>query len=173
MRATRLVLTADGGSGRASPPRASPACHLGDRLRLRGGDRAPHAAGGNAGRPAGVAVLIFSVNSAELAKQVLARVGQSVLTAPGSACYSGLDAPEAIPLGKSLRFFGDGFQTSKQILGRRYWRVPVMDGEFVVEDSVGMVRGVGGGNLLVLGETAPRCWPPPSARSRQSAHCRT
>jgi formylmethanofuran--tetrahydromethanopterin N-formyltransferase len=104
------------------------------------------------GRP-GVAVLIFAVNSAELAKQVLARVGQSVLTAPGSACYSGLDAPEAIPLGKSLRFFGDGFQTSKQILGRRYWRVPVMDGEFVVEDSVGMVRGVGGGNLLILGES--------------------
>jgi formylmethanofuran--tetrahydromethanopterin N-formyltransferase len=104
------------------------------------------------GRP-GAAVLIFAVNSAELAKQVLARVGQSVLTAPGSACYSGLDAPEAIPVGKSLRFFGDGFQTSKQILGRRYWRVPVMDGEFVVEDSVGMVRGVGGGNLLILGES--------------------
>ena len=104
------------------------------------------------GRP-GAAVLIFAVNSAELAKQVLARVGQSVLTAPGSACYSGLDAPEAIPVGKSLRFFGDGFQTSKQVLGRRYWRVPVMDGEFVVEDSVGMVRGVGGGNLLILGES--------------------
>ena len=104
------------------------------------------------GRP-GVSVLIFAVNSAELAKQVLARVGQSVLTAPGSACYSGLDAPETLPLGKSLRFFGDGFQTSKQILGRRYWRVPVMDGEFVVEDSVGMVRGVGGGNLLSLGES--------------------
>ena len=104
------------------------------------------------GRP-GVAVLIFAVNSAELAKQVLARVGQSVLTAAGSACYSGLDAPETIPLGKSLRFFGDGFQTSKQILSRRYWRVPVMDGEFVVEDSVGMVRAVGGGNLLILGDS--------------------
>ncbi len=103
------------------------------------------------GRP-GVAVLIFAVSSAELARQVPARVGQSVLTAPGTACYSGLDAPESIPLGKSLRFFGDGFQSSKQILGRRYWRIPVMDGEFVVEDSVGMVRGVGGGNLLILGE---------------------
>ena len=104
------------------------------------------------GRP-GVAVLIFAVNSAELAKQVLARVGQSVLTAPGSACYSGLDAPETVPLGKSLRFFGDGFQTSKQILGKRYWRIPVMDGEFLVEDSIGMVRAVGGGNFLVLGES--------------------
>src|SRR4051812_6071498 len=104
------------------------------------------------GRP-GVSVLIFAVNSAELAKQVLARVGQSVLTSPGSACYSGLDAPEFIPLGKSIRYFGDGFQLSKQILGRRYWRVPVMDGEFLVEESVGMVRAVGGGNLLILGTT--------------------
>jgi formylmethanofuran--tetrahydromethanopterin N-formyltransferase len=104
------------------------------------------------GRP-GVSVLIFAVNSAELAKQVLARVGQSVLTSPGSACYSGLDAPESIPLGKSLRYFGDGFQVSKQILGRRYWRVPVMDGEFLIEETAGMVRAVGGGNLLILGTT--------------------
>jgi formylmethanofuran--tetrahydromethanopterin N-formyltransferase len=104
------------------------------------------------GRP-GVSVLIFAVNSAELAKQVLARVGQSVLTSPGSACYSGLDAPESIPLGKSLRYFGDSFQLSKQILGRRYWRVPVMDGEFLAEETAGMVRAVGGGNLLILGTT--------------------
>jgi len=104
------------------------------------------------GRP-GVSVLIFAVNSAELAKQVSTRVGQSVLTSPGSACYSGLDAPEFIPVGKTLRYFGDGFQLSKQILGRRYWRVPVMDGEFLVEETVGMVRAVGGGNLIVLGTT--------------------
>jgi len=154
MRATRLILTAD------TPDWARIAaesltgfatsvigcgCEAGIE-RLMAPEETPD------GRP-GAAVLIFAVNSAELAKQVLARVGQSVLTAPGSACYSGLDAPEAIPVGKSLRFFGDGFQTSKQVLGRRYWRVPVMDGEFVVEDSVGMVRGVGGGNLLILGES--------------------
>jgi formylmethanofuran--tetrahydromethanopterin N-formyltransferase len=154
MRATRLILTAD------TPAWARIAaesltgfatsvigcgCEAGIE-RLMTPEETPD------GRP-GAAVLIFSVNSSELAKQVLARVGQSVLTAPGSACYSGLDATEAVPLGKSLRFFGDGFQTSKQILGRRYWRVPVMDGEFVVEDSVGMVRGVGGGNLLILGES--------------------
>ncbi len=107
------------------------------------------------GRP-GVAVLIFAVNSAELAKQTLARVGQSVLTTPGSACFSGLDAPETIPLGKSLRYFGDGFQASKQIEGRRYWRIPVMDDEFLVEETAGMVRAVGGGNLLLLGESRGR-----------------
>ena len=154
MRATRLVLTADS-EGWARIAAASLTgfatsvigcgCEAGIE-RIIPPDETPD------GRP-GVSVLVFAVNSAELAKQVLARVGQSVLTAPGTACYSGLDSPENIPLGKSLRFFGDGFQTSKQVLGRRYWRVPVMDGEFVVEDSVGMVRAVGGGNLLVLGES--------------------
>ena len=101
------------------------------------------------GRP-GVAVLIFAISSADLAKQVSLRVGQSVLTSPGSACFSGLDAEETVPLGKTLRFFGDGHQTSKRVLGRRYWRIPVMDGEFLVEDTAGMVRAVGGGNFLVL-----------------------
>ena len=154
MRATRLVLTADSAAWARTAAESLTGfatsvigcgCEAGIERVLPPEDTPD-------GRP-GVAVLIFAVNSAELAKQVLARVGQSVLTAAGSACYSGLDAPETIPLGKSLRFFGDGFQTSKQILGRRYWRVPVMDGEFVVEDSVGMVRGVGGGNLLILGDS--------------------
>lgn len=157
MRATRLVITAD-----------TPAWALTAAANLTGFATSVIGCGCEAGvertlapdetpdgRP-GAAVLIFAVSSAELARQVPARVGQSVLTAPGTACYSGLDAPESIPLGKSLRFFGDGFQSSKQILGRRYWRIPVMDGEFVVEDSVGMVPAVGGGNLLIFGEGRAR-----------------
>jgi formylmethanofuran--tetrahydromethanopterin N-formyltransferase len=100
------------------------------------------------GRP-GVAILLFAVSSKELAKQVERRVGQCVLTAPTTACFSGMEG-EPIPLGKNLRFFGDGFQNSKVIGGRRYWRVPVMDGEFVCEETTGMVKAVGGGNFFVL-----------------------
>ena len=55
-----------------------------------------------------------------------------------------------MPLGKNLRFFGDGWQISKLIGGRRYWRVPVMDGEFLAEESTGRCKAVGGGNFLVL-----------------------
>lgn len=102
------------------------------------------------GRP-GLAVLLFAVSSKELAKQVERRVGQCVLTAPTSAAFSGLEG-EPIPLGKNLRFFGDGYQMSKVIGGRRYWRVPVMDGEFLCEETAGMVRAVGGGNFLVLAQ---------------------
>jgi formylmethanofuran--tetrahydromethanopterin N-formyltransferase len=98
---------------------------------------------------AGVSVLLFAVSSKELAKQVERRVGQCVLTAPTSAAFSGIDG-EPINLGRNLRFFGDGYQMSKVIGGKRYWRVPVMDGEFLCEETTGMVRAVGGGNFLVL-----------------------
>ncbi len=101
------------------------------------------------GRP-GVAVLIFSMSGKELAKQVERRVGQCVLTCPTTAVFSGLAGGEPIALGKNLRFFGDGWQISKMIAGTRYWRVPVMDGEFVAEETTGVTKAVGGGNLLLL-----------------------
>ncbi len=101
------------------------------------------------GRP-GVAVLVFAMSGKELAKQVERRVGQCVLTCPTTAIYAGLDEGEPIALGRNLRFFGDGWQISKMIDGRRYWRVPVMDGEFVAEETTPVVKGVGGGNLLIL-----------------------
>lgn len=104
------------------------------------------------GRP-GVAVLMFAVSSKELVKQLQNRVGQCVLTAPTTACYAGMEAEERLPLGRNLRFFGDGFQISKKIGGKRYWRIPVMDGEFLCEETTGMTRGVGGGNLLLLADT--------------------
>jgi formylmethanofuran--tetrahydromethanopterin N-formyltransferase len=101
------------------------------------------------GRP-GVSVLIFSMSGKELAKQIERRVGQCVLTCPTTAVYAGLDEGEAVPLGKNLRFFGDGWQIAKMIQGKRYWRIPVMDGEFVAQETTAVVKGVGGGNLLLL-----------------------
>jgi formylmethanofuran--tetrahydromethanopterin N-formyltransferase len=101
------------------------------------------------GRP-GVALLLFATSGKELARQIERRVGQCVLTCPSTAAYAGLDEGEAVALGKNLRFFGDGWQISKVIGGIRYWRVPVMDGEFVVQETTPVVKGVGGGNLLLL-----------------------
>jgi formylmethanofuran--tetrahydromethanopterin N-formyltransferase len=102
------------------------------------------------GRP-GVAILLFAMSGKELAKQVERRVGQCVLTCPTTAVFAGLAEGEAIALGKNLRFFGDGWQTSKVIAGVRYWRVPTMDGEFVAQETTAVTKGVGGGNLLLLG----------------------
>jgi formylmethanofuran--tetrahydromethanopterin N-formyltransferase len=104
------------------------------------------------GRP-GLALLLFAVSTHELMKQLERRVGQCMLTAPTSAVFAGVEGGEPLPLGKRLRYFGDGYQTSKLIGGRRYWRIPVMDGDFLIEDTTGMVSGVGGGNFLVLAES--------------------
>lgn len=101
------------------------------------------------GRP-GIAVLLFSMSGKELAKQIERRVGQCVLTCPTTAVYAGIAEGEAVALGKNLRFFGDGWQISKVIAGVRYWRVPVMDGEFVAQETTAIVKAVGGGNLLLL-----------------------
>ena len=111
--------------------------------RMLGADETPD------GRP-GASVLLFSMSGKELAKQLERRVGQCVLTCPTTAIYAGLDEGEAIALGRNLRFFGDGWQISKMIDGKRYWRVPVMDGEFVAQETTALVKAVGGGNLLLL-----------------------
>jgi formylmethanofuran--tetrahydromethanopterin N-formyltransferase len=106
------------------------------------------------GRP-GVSLLLFAFNRDALQKAVVNRVGQCVLTCPTTACYNGLPMikEKAIRVGGSLRFFGDGFQFSKKLEGQRYWRLPVMDGEFTCEDYFGTVKGVAGGNFLIVGAT--------------------
>jgi len=104
------------------------------------------------GRP-GVAILAFAVSSKELEKQIPRRAGQCVLTCPTTALFAGIDAEKKIALGKQLRYFGDGFQISKRIGNRRYWRIPVMDGEFLCEESTGRIDAVGGGNFLLLGRS--------------------
>jgi formylmethanofuran--tetrahydromethanopterin N-formyltransferase len=105
------------------------------------------------GRP-GAALLVFGFSTDGLATAVANRVGQCVMTCPTTACYDGLpEAAERIPLGKHLRFFGDGFQKSKQIESSRFWRIPVMDGEFVVEETVGVAKGVAGGNIILQADT--------------------
>ena len=98
----------------------------------------------------GAAVLLFAMSKAELAKQVARRVGQCVMTTPGSACYAGLRDGPAIPLGNALRYFGDGWQIAKRVGTRRYWRIPVMDGEFLCEAVTAAVDGGGGGNFIIL-----------------------
>ena len=106
------------------------------------------------GRP-GISVLFMTMGKDDLPKRLIERIGQTVLTCPTTACYDGLpDAPDRLGVGSALRFFGDGFQASKVIGGERFWRVPVMEGEFLVQEKFGMVKGVGGGNFLILARSA-------------------
>jgi formylmethanofuran--tetrahydromethanopterin N-formyltransferase len=109
----------------------------------------------------GVSLLVFAFSRDQLGQAVASRVGQNVLTCPTTACYNGIEPvarETAISVGGALRYFGDGFQVSKTLTvprRRRFWRIPVMDGEFVCEDRFGTVKGVGGGNLLLCGRSVP------------------
>jgi formylmethanofuran--tetrahydromethanopterin N-formyltransferase len=106
------------------------------------------------GRP-GISILLMTMGKDDLGKRLIERVGQTVLTCPTTACYDGLPtAPDRVGVGSALRFFGDGFQASKVIGGERFWRIPVMEGEFLVQEKFGMVKGVGGGNFLILARNA-------------------
>lgn len=113
------------------------------------------------GRP-GVRVLLFGASAQALEEQLVLRVGQCVMTCPTTACYDDLPSEERVKVGAALRFFGDGFQISKLIdpalagggsAPRRLWRIPVMDGEFVVDDRVGIRRAVAGGNFFIMGSS--------------------
>lgn len=103
------------------------------------------------GRP-GVSVLVFAFSRDALEKALANRVGQCVMTCPTTACYNGLPIGEkTINVGGKLRYFGDGWQVSKRLADRRYWRIPVMDGEFTCEETFGTTKGVAGGNIILLG----------------------
>ena len=106
------------------------------------------------GRP-GVSLLVMTMGKDDLGKRLIERIGQTVLTCPTTACYDGLPgAPDRVGVGSALRFFGDGFQASKVIAGERFWRIPVMEGEFLVQEKFGLQKGVGGGNFLILARSA-------------------
>lgn len=156
MKATRLIVTADTlawarHAGMAATGFATSViacgCESGIERELSP-DETPD------GRP-GVALLFFATGRTVLGKQVETRLGQCILTCPGTACFSGVPRgakEDLIPLGRKLRYFGDGQQMSKLLGGRRYWRIPVMDGEFLCEESSWSVPAVGGGNLLILAD---------------------
>jgi len=101
----------------------------------------------------GVSVLIFTMGSKGMENQLMRRVGQCIMTCPTTACFNGLESDEMLKIGGTLRYFGDGFQSSKRLEGRRLWRIPVMEGEFLVDESFGIKKAIGGGNFLILGES--------------------
>ncbi len=103
------------------------------------------------GRP-GLSILLFAMGDDALKGQLTNRLGQTILTCPSTACFSGLTTGKKAALGNMIRYFGDGYQLSKVIDGQRFWRIPVMEGEFLVADFTHYQPAVGGGNLLILAD---------------------
>jgi formylmethanofuran--tetrahydromethanopterin N-formyltransferase len=154
MRAARVVITA----ASAKWARTAAECMTGFATSVIGckveaGIEAELASGETPdGRP-GVSVLLFAFDANGLSSRLVDRIGQAVLTCATTACFDGLpDATERVKVGGILRHFGDRFQASKVVDGRRYWRIPVMDGEFLVQETFGIQPAIGGGNFLILAE---------------------
>jgi formylmethanofuran--tetrahydromethanopterin N-formyltransferase len=103
------------------------------------------------GRP-GVSILVFTIGRKGMEDQLMRRVGQCIMTCPTTACFNGLESETTLAIGNKLRYFGDGFQISKLLEGRKFWRIPVMEGEFLVEKNLCIKKAIGGGNFLILGK---------------------
>jgi len=104
-------------------------------------------------RRSGVLIQIYHHTRRELKSQMILRIGQCIMTCPTTAAFDALpDAKRRLKVGRSLRLFGDGFQKRDTLAGRKVWRIPVMEGEFVVEDRFGAVKAIAGGNFLIFAD---------------------
>lgn len=101
----------------------------------------------------GILIQIYHRTRRELKTQMILRIGQCIMTCPTTAAFDALpEAKRRLKVGRSLRFFGDGFQKRDTFEERKVWRIPVMEGEFMVEDKFGAIKAVAGGNFLILAE---------------------
>jgi len=102
----------------------------------------------------GVYIMICHPSEEKLEKQLLARIGQCVLPAPTTAVFNGLpNAEKKFRIGYKIKFFGDGFEEEVEVNGRKCWKIPIMEGDFIIEDSLGYVDGIAGGNFIIMAES--------------------
>ena len=103
------------------------------------------------GRP-GFGILIVHPSKKKLKEQLIERIAECVLTAPTTAAFNGItDCEEKLPM--NLHFFGDGYEYQTKVADRNVWAIPLMGGDFLTEEEIGVVKGVAGGNFFVMAET--------------------
>jgi len=100
----------------------------------------------------GALVQIYNRDRFELKHQLMERIGQCIMTCPTTAAFNGLTGKRVLRVGSSLRYFGDGFQKKTMAGGRKCWKIPVMEGNFIVEDGFGAMEAVAGGNFMIFAE---------------------
>jgi formylmethanofuran--tetrahydromethanopterin N-formyltransferase len=101
----------------------------------------------------GILIQIYNKDRFELKHQLMERIGQCTMTCPTTAAFNGLLGKRVLNVGSSLRYFGDGFQKKAMVGGRKCWKIPVMEGNFYVEDGFGAMEAVAGGNYMIFAKT--------------------
>jgi len=105
----------------------------------------------------GILIQIYNKDRFELKHSLMGRIGQCTMTCPTTAAFNGLLGKRVLLIGSSLRYFGDGFQSKALIGGRKCWKIPVMEGNFFVEDGFGATEAVAGGNFMIFAKTNAEC----------------
>jgi len=100
----------------------------------------------------GALVQIYNRDRFALKHQLMERIGQCIMTCPTTSAFNGLLGKRVLRVGSSLRYFGDGFQKKTRVADRKCWKIPVMEGNFIVEDGFGAQEGVAGGNFMIFAE---------------------
>lgn len=101
----------------------------------------------------GALVQIYNRDRFELKHQLMERIGQCIMTCPTTTAFNGLLGKRVLKVGSSLRYFGDGFQKKTIVGGRKCWKIPVMEGDFIVEDGFGAQEAVAGGNFMIFAKS--------------------
>jgi formylmethanofuran--tetrahydromethanopterin N-formyltransferase len=105
----------------------------------------------------GILIQIYNKDRFELKHSLMGRIGQCTMTCPTTAAFNGLTGKRVLLIGSSLSYFGDGFQKKTMVADRRCWKIPVMEGNFIVEDGFGAMEAVAGGNFMIFAKTDAEC----------------
>jgi formylmethanofuran--tetrahydromethanopterin N-formyltransferase len=105
---------------------------------------------------AGALIQIYNYNRFQLKNQMILRIGQCIMTCPTASAFDAMpNVKRKLKVGRSLRLFGDGFQRKGLVGNRKVWRIPVMEGDFIVEDTFGAAQAIAGGMVMILAKDKP------------------
>lgn len=105
----------------------------------------------------GALIQIYNTTRFQLKHHLIERIGQCILTCPTTAVFNGLKGKRVLSIGRSLRYFGDGFQKKTLVADRKCWKIPVMEGNFIIEDGIGAMEATGGGNFMIFAKDQQVC----------------
>jgi formylmethanofuran--tetrahydromethanopterin N-formyltransferase len=101
----------------------------------------------------GVLMQVYNRSRFELNGQMILRIGQCVMTCPTTSAFDAMpNAKRTLKVGRSICLFGDGFQRKGLVGPRKVWKIPVMEGDFIVEDRFGIAEAIAGGNFIIFAQ---------------------
>lgn len=99
----------------------------------------------------GISIFICTARK-NMRENVASRIGQCILTAATASVFDGF--PKATTrFSTRMHYFGDSYESRCIIGGRKCWKIPVMQGEFIGEENFGAVKGIAGGNFFIMGNS--------------------